>query len=76
MSRRFVSGMMSEYTDQHVTCTCSQPADTLDLGGNAYAPGNLWPESYPGTGGHVKDQVEKRLNDLVCGRQLGLGVTQ
>ena len=44
----------------------------LELGGDGYAPGNLWPEPYAGTGARVKDQLENRLHDLVCAGQLGL----
>ncbi len=48
----------------------------LELGGDGYAAGNLWPEPYAGTGAHVKDQVENRLRVLVCAGTLDLRVAQ
>lgn len=48
----------------------------LELGGDGYAAGNLWPEPYAGTGARVKDQVENALHRLVCARQLGLRQAQ
>jgi hypothetical protein len=48
----------------------------VELGGDGYAAGNLWPEPYAGAGAHVKDQLENRLRALVCAGRLGLGVAQ
>ena len=49
----------------------------LELGGDGYAPGNLWPEPYAGTAGaRVKDKVENALHRLVCDGQLGLRAAQ
>ena len=44
----------------------------LELGG-ASTPRNLWPEPREGpVGAAVKDQLENRLNELVCSGRLGL----
>ena len=48
----------------------------LEVGGDGYAVGNLWPEPYAGTGARVKDQLENRLHQLVCSGQLGLRAAQ
>jgi hypothetical protein len=44
----------------------------LEVGGDGYAAGNLWPEPYAGTGARVKDQLENRLHSLVCSGKVGL----
>jgi len=48
----------------------------LEVGGDGYAAGNLWPEPYAGKGARVKDQLENRLHQLVCSDQLGLRSAQ
>ena len=49
----------------------------LELGGDGYAAGNLWPEPYAGSAGaRVKDKVENALHRLVCDGQLGLRAAQ
>jgi hypothetical protein len=48
----------------------------LEVGGDGYAAGNLWPEPYAGEGARVKDQLENRLHQLVCSDQLGLRTAQ
>jgi hypothetical protein len=55
---------------------------SLELGGAANSPSNLWPELhkvvYQGReeGSFVKDQVENRLNELVCDGKLSLVAAQ
>ena len=49
----------------------------LELGGNPYDPRNLWIEPWNGNqGAHVKDQLEDRLNHLVCSGKLSLAAAQ
>lgn len=59
---------LADYEEDHLI--------PLELGGDGYAAGNLWPEPYAGTGAHVKDQVENRLHELVCAGSLGLREAQ
>jgi len=59
---------LADYEEDHLI--------PLELGGDGYAAGNLWPEPYAGAGAHVKDQLENRLRVLVCDGQLGLRVAQ
>jgi hypothetical protein len=48
----------------------------LELGGSN-APVNLFPEPGGGIAGyHVKDELENRLHDLVCGGRMTLGAAQ
>jgi hypothetical protein len=49
----------------------------LELGGDGYSPGNLWPE--PRSASHpaaAKDIVENRLHDLVCAGAVTLAAAQ
>ena len=49
----------------------------LELGGDGYAPANLWPE--PRSGPHpasAKDAVENQLHSLVCSNSVGLVAAQ
>jgi hypothetical protein len=46
----------------------------LELGGAPNEPRNLWPE--PGASPNAKDELERRLHELVCSRALGLAVAQ
>jgi hypothetical protein len=49
---------------------------SLELGGSNL-PANLYPEAAaPAPGYRVKDRLENRLHELVCHRQLPLGVVQ
>lgn len=50
---------------------------TPELGGTDSVR-NLWPEPYHDTvwNAHVKDQLEVRLHQLVCGRQISLATAQ
>jgi hypothetical protein len=49
---------------------------SLELGGSN-VPANLYPEAAsPAPGYRVKDRLENRLHELVCERQLPLGVVQ
>lgn len=59
---------LSDYEEDHLI--------PLELGGDGYSPGNLWPEPYAGTGARIKDKVEDRLHDLVCAGGLGLRAAQ
>ncbi|MGH3496225.1 MAG: DUF3761 domain-containing protein [Nocardioidaceae bacterium] len=50
---------------------------SLELGGSASSPSNLWPEPYSAAdGARVKDLVENRLHDLVCSRQVSLATAR
>ncbi len=59
---------LSDYEEDHLI--------PLELGGDGYAAGNLWPEPYAGTGAVAKDDVENRLHDLVCDAKLDLRAAQ
>jgi hypothetical protein len=47
---------------------------SLELGGAANDPRNLWPE--PGASPNPKDGLENRLHAMVCSRQITLAVAQ
>jgi hypothetical protein len=47
---------------------------SLELGGAANDPRNLWPE--PGRSPNPKDRLENRLHELVCAGQLRLSAAQ
>jgi hypothetical protein len=64
----YVDTKLGDYEEDHLI--------PLEVGGDGYAPGNLWPEPYSGTGARVKDQIENRLHQLVCSGQLGLRAAQ
>ena len=60
---------LADYEEDHLI--------PLELGGDGYAPGNLWPEPYAGsTGAQIKDKVENALHRLVCDGQVGLRAAQ
>ena len=60
---------LADYEEDHLI--------PLELGGDGYARGNLWPELYAGsTGARIKDKVENALHRLVCGGQVGLRAAQ
>lgn len=60
---------LADYEEDHLI--------PLELGGDGYAPGNLWPEPYAGsTGARVKDQAENALHRLVCNDRIALRVAQ
>ena len=47
----------------------------LEVGGNPTSPKNLWPEPHNvagGWGSHTKDQLENRLNHMVCRGEISL----
>jgi hypothetical protein len=64
----YADTQLADYEEDHLI--------PLELGGDGYAAGNLWPEPYAGTGARVKDTLENRLKLLVCGGQLGLRAAQ
>ena len=52
---------------------------SLELGGSAKNPKNLWPEPHyvvGGWGSYTKDELENRLHDLVCSRRIPLATAQ
>ena len=49
---------------------------SLEIGGNPTDPKNLWPQPYAGTGARIKDQVENKLNALVCSHKMPLAQAQ
>jgi hypothetical protein len=66
---------LADYEEDHLV--------SLELGGDPRDPANLWPEPYRATladgtpvGAHVKDQLENRLNDLVCSGEMPLATAQ
>lgn len=66
---------LAHYEEDHLV--------SLELGGAPSDPANLWPEPYTvvladGTkvGARVKDQLENRLNDLVCSGAMPLATAQ
>lgn len=60
---------LADYEEDHLI--------PLELGGDGYAPRNLWPEPYAGsTGARIKDKVENALHRLVCAGQVGLRAAQ
>lgn len=64
------------YTDKNPADYEEDHLIPLELGGDGYAVGNLWPEPYAGNGARVKDQLENRMHQLVCSGQLGLRAAQ
>ena len=60
---------LADYEEDHLI--------PLELGGDGYAPRNLWPEPYAGTtGARIKDKVENALHRLVCNGQMALRTAQ
>ena len=60
---------LADYEEDHLI--------PLELGGDGYARGNLWPEPYAGsTGARIKDKVENALHRLVCAGQVALRTAQ
>ena len=50
---------------------------SLELGGSATSPENLWPEPYATTdGARVKDEIENKLHELICDGSLTLRTAQ
>ncbi len=60
------TGSMSEYQEDHLI--------SLELGGNATDPRNLWPEPYPRAS--EVDRIENDLNAQVCSGRLTLAEAQ
>jgi hypothetical protein len=60
------TGSLSDYQEDHLI--------SLELGGNATDPRNLWPEPYPRAA--EVDQIENELNGEVCSGQLTLAQAQ
>src|SRR5712691_2376218 len=56
------TGRTSEYQEDHLI--------SLELGGDATDPHNLWPEPYPRAS--TVDRIENELNAEVCGGRLTL----
>ena len=60
------AGPLHEYEYDHLV--------PLELGGAVNDPRNLWPE--PGGSPNPKDEVEDRLNELVCSGEMSLAAAQ
>jgi hypothetical protein len=60
------TGSLSDYQEDHLI--------SLELGGNATDPRNLWPEPYPRAAD--VDQIENELNAEVCSGRLTLAQAQ
>ena len=59
----------SDYEEDHLI--------SLELGGSATSPKNLWPEPYAAReGARVKDRIENKLHALVCAGALTLHAAQ
>lgn len=59
----------SDYEEDHLIA--------LELGGAPASTLNLWPEPYNASGGaRMKDQLENKLNELVCDGALSLATAQ
>jgi hypothetical protein len=59
----------SDYEEDHLI--------SLELGGSADSPLNLWPEPYAAIGGaRVKDKIENKLDALVCSGSISLATAQ
>ena len=59
----------SDYEEDHLI--------SLEIGGSPISPLNLWPEPYNvPDGARVKDQIENRLNILVCDGAITLATAQ
>ncbi|MBC7517522.1 MAG: DUF3761 domain-containing protein [Microbacteriaceae bacterium] len=75
-----VKQLASGYSYQGDTRTADYEEDhliSLELGGSPTAEANLWPEPYVGTSGaRVKDQIENKLNALVCSGAITLATAQ
>jgi hypothetical protein len=61
-----VGGAPSDYQEDHLI--------SLELGGHATDPRNLWPEPYPRAS--EVDSMENELNDKVCSGRLSLEQAQ
>lgn len=65
----FADKSLKDYEEDHLI--------SLTLGGHPRDPKNLWPEAYAGEwGAKVKDRLENKLHDLVCGGTLTLKQAQ
>ncbi len=71
----YTDNALAHYEEDHLV--------SLELGGAPRDPANLWPEPYTaklsdGTpvGARVKDQLENRLNHLVCSGKMPLATAQ
>jgi hypothetical protein len=59
----------SDYEEDHLI--------SLEIGGSPTSPLNLWPEPYnTPDGARVKDQIENKLNALVCDGSITLATAQ
>jgi hypothetical protein len=61
-----LAGPASDYQEDHLI--------SLELGGHATDPRNLWPEPYPRAA--RVDRIENELNDAVCSGSLSLAEAQ
>jgi hypothetical protein len=61
-----VGGDLSDYQEDHLI--------SLELGGHATDPRNLWPEPYPRAS--EMDRIEDELNEKVCSGRLSLAEAQ
>jgi hypothetical protein len=60
------AGQLHDYEYDHLV--------PLELGGAPNDPRNLWPE--PGRAPNPKDELERRLREMVCAGRLALGTAQ
>ncbi len=72
--------LASGYAVNHNMSTSAYEEDhliSLELGGSAADPKNLWPELYAGAqGARVKDRIENKLHSLICSGQISLHAAQ
>ena len=75
-----IKQLATRYSYQGSTLTKDYEEDhliSLELGGSPTAEANLWPQPYGTAAGvRVKDQLENKLNSLVCSGALPLVTVQ
>jgi len=63
------------YSDHHLGAYEEDHLISLEIGGSPTSPQNLWPEPHNiqgGWGSYTKDQLENRLNHMVCRGEISL----
>ena len=69
MADLHLTGKASDYEEDHLI--------SLELGGSPTSPLNLWPQAWSSSyNAHAKDQLENKLNKLVCSGTITLDFAQ
>jgi hypothetical protein len=66
--KSFTDKALASYEEDHLI--------SLEIGGNPTDPKNLWPEPYASIGARIKDQIENKLNTMVCTNKMTLATAQ